>query len=361
MTMQKNATQKDKKQKTKKEIERLTDMRKVTSFLIFLVLLILIIPCFALFGGKLKDNPIPTKKNPQSIPQLEEEDIETNNFYLIKDAKSGEIFRLTPNDYIKGVVAAEMPIDFHSEALKAQAVAAHTYTLLQIAQELKNPTPELEGAYLSTDYQKFQAYVSVDELKEKWGQNFELNYKKLSEAVDPVINEVITYENAPIAAAFHSVSGGKTESSKNVWGRDLSYLTPVVSDGDELSPSYESSVTLTEKEVSHALMQSFPDIKFSKDRTKWFEVLKKTDSGTISEIRVGSVTTTGVKIREIFKLKSANFTVEYKNSDFVFNTFGYGHGVGMSQYGADYMARQGSTYTEILLHYYNGVSIDKIK
>lgn len=336
-------------------------MRKITSFLIFLVLLILIIPCFALFGGKLKDNPIRKEKQPENIPTLEQEDLEANNFYLIKDAKSGEIFRLTPSDYIKGVVAAEMPIDFHSEALKAQAVAAHTYTLLQIANELENPTPELEGAYLSTDYQKFQAYVSVEELKEKWGQSFELNYKKLSEAVDPVINEVITYDNAPIAAAFHSVSGGKTESAKNVWGREISYLTPVVSDGDELSPSYESSVTLTEKEVSYALMQSFPDIKFSKDRAKWFEVLEKTESGTISKIRVGSVTTTGIKLREVFKLKSANFTVEYKNPDFVFDTFGFGHGVGMSQYGADYMARQGASYKEILLHYYKGVSIDEIK
>lgn len=332
-------------------------MRKFTSFLIFLVLLILIIPCFALFGGKIRDNPpVPPKSS-----KLDEADLETNNFYIIKDAKSGEIFKLSPSDYIKGVVAAEMPIDFHSEALKAQAVAAHTYALLQIANELENPTPELDGAYLSTDYEKFQAYVSVDELRSKWGDNYDLNYKKLSEAVDAVIDEVITFNDAPIAAAFHSVSGGITESAKNVWGNEISYLAPVKSDGDELSPSFESSVTLTEKEVSHALLQSFPEIKFSKDRGKWFEILKKTDSGTISEIKVGSISTTGIKIREILKLKSANFTVEYENPDFTFKTFGYGHGVGMSQYGADYMARQGATAKEILLHYYSGVTIDKIK
>ncbi len=330
-------------------------MRKLTTFILFSVFLILIIPAFALLGGDIK-NSVPKQNS-----LISKKDFEENNFYLVKDIKTNEVIRLTPSDYIKGVVAAEMPIDFHSEALKAQAVAAHTYALRQIDVELKKPTPELDGAYLSTDYTKFQAYISTEDLKAKWGKDFDLNYKKLSDCVDSVINNVLTYENAPIAAAFHSISSGKTESAKNVWGQDISYLSPVESVGDELSPSFENTVTLTDKEVAHAISLKFPDAKFPKDRENWFEIKQKSDSNTITVIKVGSVTTTGKEIREVLKLKSANFTVEYKDSSFTFTTCGYGHGVGMSQYGADYMARQGSDYKEILLHYYSGVTIDQIK
>lgn len=333
-------------------------MRKITAFILFLVLLILIIPAFALLGGN-KTNV--SKKDYKKSDTISKKDLEENNFYLVKDVDTNEIMRLTPSEYIKGVVAAEMPIDFHSEALKAQAVAAHTYAVKQIDEELNNPTPELEGAYLSTDYKKFQAYISKEQLKTKWGKDFDLNYKKLSQSVDSVIDEIITYNNAPIAAAFHSISSGKTESAKNVWGQDISYLTSVESTGDELSPAFESTVTLTDKEVAHAITQKYPKAKFSKDRTKWFEILEKSESNTITKIKIGSITTTGKEIRELLKLKSANFTCEYKDDAFTFTSNGYGHGVGMSQYGADYMARQGSNYQDILLHYYTGVDIEKIE
>lgn len=338
-------------------------MRKLTSFILFAVCLILLIPALALFGGNGAEpapNPLFNQQSPQDNP-LSKTDLEDNNFYLVKDAVTNEVMKLKPSDYIKGVVAAEMPIEFHAEALKAQAVAAHTYALRQIDEQLKNPDPELNGAYLSTDYTKFQAYISTADLKIKWGKDFDLNYKKLSDCVGGVIDEVLTYENAPIAAAFHSISGGKTESAKNVWGQDISYLLPVESTGDELSPSYENIKTLTDQEVAFALSQKYPEIKFPKDRANWFELLKRSDSNTITEMKVGSVTTTGKEIRELLKLKSANFSVDYKEPNFTFTTSGYGHGVGMSQYGADYMARQGSDYKQILLHYYSGVSLERIK
>ena len=334
-------------------------MRKITSSILFAVLLVLIIPAFAFLGAK--SPPISLDPKPYPNHTLSDTDYEENNFYLVKDIDTNEVMQLTPNDYIKGVVAAEMPIDFHSEALKAQAVAAHTYALCQIDQQLKNPSPELDGAYLSTDYTKFQAYSSIDDLKITWGKDFDLNYAKLSECVDGVINDVLTYENQPISAAFHSISGGITESSKNVWGQDISYLSPVVSTGDELSPAFEGSISLTDNEVSHAIVQKFPNATFPQEREKWFEIISRTDSNTISEIKVGSITTTGKVVRELLNLKSANFTVDFIDNTFTFTTNGYGHGVGMSQYGADYMARQGSSYQDILLHYYSGVSIDPIK
>lgn len=322
-------------------------MKKIFPLFATFILVLLIVPLFALIGS----TKIPT------VPNAQKEDI---TIYKIYNHKTDEVMELTPAEYIKGVVAAEMPISYHIEALKAQAVAAHTYALRQIDAELKNPTPELKGAFLSTDYEKGQAYISPEELKEKWGKNFDVNYKKLSTAVDSVINEILVYEDKPILAAFHSISGGITESAQTVWGKEVSYLTPVLSEGDELSPNFENKVVLTAKEVEHALTAKYKDIQLDNDKSKWFEIVKRSDSKTITEIKVGSLTLTGKDVRELFHLKSANFEVTYENDNFTFITNGYGHGVGMSQYGADYLARQGKTYQEILLHYYTGVSIQNI-
>ncbi|WMJ22443.1 stage II sporulation protein D [Paludicola sp. MB14-C6] len=322
-------------------------MKKVLPVLGTFILILLIIPLFALIGS-----------NKSPLSPREKTDTTT---YLVLNHKTGEVMKLDPANYIKGVVAAEMPIAYHAEALKAQAVAAHTYALRQIDAELKNPSPELKGAYLSTDFEKGQAYISVEELKEKWGKNYEINYKKLSDAVDSVINEILVYEDKPILAAFHSISGGITESAKTVWGKDVSYLVPVKSEGDELSPNYETKTTLTASEVEHAFTQKYKDIKFDKDKTKWFQILKRSDSKTITEIQVGSEKMNGKDVREVLNLKSSNFEVAFANESFTFTTNGYGHGVGMSQYGADYLARQGKTYHEILLHYYSGVTVKEIE
>ena len=245
-------------------------MRKYSGMILFFVLIMLIVPAFALIGqnsGTILWNT-PNLDVPD-FSSLTPTEYQENRFYLIQNHKTGEIMALSPADYVKGVVAAEMPVSFHTEALKAQAVAAHTYALRQISQQLDSPSSDLKGAYLSTDPAKFQAYLSPEELRKKWGKNYDLYWKKLSDAVDSVINEVIVCDGEPIIAAFHSISSGMTESAENVWGQDVSYLEPVKSEGDELSPEFETASVLKEAEVAHALLAKFPGIKLSEDRSRW--------------------------------------------------------------------------------------------
>lgn len=318
-------------------------MKNFLSFILVTSLLLLAIPLLAFFGQDKK------------IKIAEEEPFN----YKVLNHLTQEVLTLSPTDYIKGVVAAEMPISFHIEAIKAQAIAANTYALRQIDEQLKKPSPELKGAFLTTDFNKNQAYKSVEERKKMWDKNFDIYEKKLSDAVSSVIDTIITFEEKPIIAAFCSISSGKTESAKTVWGNDISYLTPVVSEGDELSPSYQTSTVLAKDEIVTAFQKKFKDIKFDTDLSKWFIINKKSPSGTILEIKVGTKTLSGKEVREILKLKSANFTVSYATNNFTFKIIGYGHGVGMSQYGADFYARQGMKCNDILSHYYVGTTLQK--
>jgi len=340
------------------------------SALLCFFVLILFLPALALLGGKPEETP--AQKESASLPEetvrslayLEQTDPEAyaeNRFYLIKDADTGEIMALTPEAYLKGVVAAEMPASFHTEALKAQAIAAHTYALRQIGEELADPSPELEGAYLSTDPAHYQAYLSDGELREMWGENFSLYDKKITEAVEAVRDQVMTYQGEPIIAAFHAVSPGYTESAENVWGQKVDYLIPVESEGDALSPSYEREVTVSAQEAEALLLARFPDADLPEDPSGWFDVLERSPSGTVLTLLAGDRELTGREAREVFSLPSADFTVSFDGGTFVFSCTGAGHGVGMSQYGADYLARQGYTCEEILSHYYTGVSFARTK
>lgn len=334
-------------------------MRRYSGFLVIALVLILMIPALAFVGQR--SAPAGDNASSEGTPSISAQDYDAGNFYLVQNHRTGEVMTMTPADYIKGVVAAEMPVSYHTEALKAQAVAAHTYALRQIDAQLSSPTSEMDGAYLSTDPATFQAWISVDEMKENWGENFNVNYQKLSDAVNSVITQVLTYEEKPIIAAFHSISSGKTESAATVWGREVSYLSPVTSEGDELSPDYESRVVLKTEEVRHALTEKHSDIQLDSDPAKWFSVQEKSESGTITKVAVGDQELTGRELRELLGLKSANFTIHFAEGIFTFDCLGYGHGVGMSQYGADYLARQGKNYREILLHYYTGVTLTEIE
>lgn len=339
---------------------------------LFLALLILIIPAFALVGqdrtsSSAADPPIAgfpaaSQQDPEEtgIPTLTQEDYDNNNFYLVYNHETGQVMALTPADYIKGVVAGEMPASYHPEALKAQAVAAHTYALRQIGEQLDAPDPELQGAYLSTDPARFQAWLSTEDMRDLWGDNFDTYYRKISDAVDAVIRKVILYDEEPIAAAFHAISSGRTESAAAVWGQELPYLTPVDSEGDELSPDYQTETVLTREEVAHALVSAFPQLQLPEDPAQWFVIRERSDSGTVSSLQAGSLLLSGREVREALGLRSANFTVTYAEDAFHFLTIGYGHDVGMSQYGADYLARQGNSWEEILLHYYTGVHIEDL-
>lgn len=324
-------------------------MKKLFSLFAFLALVILIIPAVSLLGKSNAPDKGKTNFNPELLTK---EEYDKNQFYLVTDHLTNKQMKLSPLEYIKGVVASEMPLSYDSEALKAQAVAAHSYALVQL---------DLYDAVLSTDPSVCQGYLSPKERKLLWGENCKEYEEKLDDAVKKVIDIVMTYDKRPVLAAFHAISNGKTESAQTVWGQNISYLTPVDSKLDKSSPDYQTSSDFTPLEISKAMQTVYPEITFDKDKSKWFSEIQRSDSNTVASIKVGSIVTTGNKLRELLSLRSADFDIEEIENGFRFDVRGYGHGVGMSQYSANQMAQSGMSYKEILLHYYSGVSLEKIK
>lgn len=266
-------------------------------------------------------------------------------------ADTGEAKELSMREYIISALAAEMPAVYEEDALRAQALASVTLARYMMIHNQNNA--ELSGAVISTDSKKYQAYMSTEQMKERWGESFDEYYKKLCDAVDEVLPLQITYGGEPITAAFHAVSSGQTEAAENVWGKAVPYLISVESVGDSLSPGYRSTVSLSPDELTGALELS-PD---ERPLDEWVGDGKYSDAGTLLEIEICGVSFTGARIREILDLRSAAIKISFDGTDFVFDVTGYGHGVGLSQYGADYYARQGYTWREIIEHYYPGTEI----
>lgn len=277
--------------------------------------------------------------------------------YKVLDIDSGNILEVPVRDYVIGAVCAEMPASFCEEALKAQAVAAHTYAERQRIRERENPSPELMGADFSNDTEKYQGYCPKSRIKEVYGEHFEENYKKISAAADEVLPYIITYENAPIIAAFHSMSPGFTESAENAWGTPVDYLVEVDSRTDMTAPKFREDKRYKAAELKAALEAAFDGVSLGDDVSQWLKILTISDSGTVLKASIEGHTVTGGQVRSALDLRSAAFDVRYEPDEIVITTKGYGHGVGMSQYGADAMAAEGSSWREIISHYYPGCSI----
>lgn len=243
-------------------------------------------------------------------------------------------------EYVAGVVAAEMPAAFPEEALKAQAVAARTYQVRQ-----------MRGAGSDTVlYDVGQAFLTTEEQKEKWGENYALYAGKIRDAVRATAGEIMVYEGEPILAAFHAQSGGKTEAAENVWSSPVPYLQSVDSAEDRNAPNNETTVRLSAAEAFRRLGCNGESIA----------VLERSDAGYVTKVQAGDRLLTGRELRESLGLRSANFTVEKQGEDFLFTVRGYGHGAGMSQYGASFLAEKGMDYRQILKHYYVGIDFRKI-
>lgn len=264
----------------------------------------------------------------------------------INDSSEMEFF-----EYVCGSVAAEMPLSYHEEALKAQAIACYTNAL-----RLKNASEEDATYHISDDSSVHQGYLSEEQRKEKWGEDFEKYESKLHSVVKSVENIAIYYEDVPCIAAFHAICSGRTESAENIWGEKVPYLVSVKSSGDNLSPQY-SSVVIFEKTDFIEIAKELTDSKKTGSLKNIISIKEKSKAGTVIKATLNKKEFTGDEIRKAFSLKSPVFTVKCTEKTVTFNVVGYGHGIGMSQYGADFMARQGSTYEEILRHYYKGVEI----
>lgn len=293
------------------------------------------------------------KKTGDAVQENNEESI------LMLDASTGDVLTLSMRDYIIGAVTAEMPASFESEALKAQAVAVHTYAVRRQQAEKKNPTAELCGAEISNDSSRYQAYFTKSQAMEFYGSGYDSAYEKISAAADEVLPYILTYKDEPILAAFCSMSSGQTESAENVWGQEVPYLVPADSAGDKNAPNFLHEEEFTKKELKELLESAYPEGDFSGKCSKWLEIKKTSDSGTVLEMAAGGVKTTGQELREKLGLRSASFDIKWEKDVCTVTTKGYGHGVGMSQYGANAMAKAGADWKEILEHYYSGAEVEK--
>lgn len=265
----------------------------------------------------------------------------------VKRASKNIIEEVPFEDYIVGVLAGEMPVSFDLEALKAQAVAARTYVMKKMADNK-------DKEYDIVDTVQNQVYVSNEELKEKWQDNYSERINKVKQAVLDTKGEYLTYNGKIIEAFFFSTSVGKTENSEEIFSSAEPYLRSVDSSWDaEVSPVFSESNEFSLQEFYDKL-----NLKYQEKLN--IKITETTSTGRIKEIKINNKTFTGSKVYSLLELRSTFFTIEQVGSNVVVTTKGYGHGVGMSQYGALAMAKKGYKYDEILKHYYQGVDIEKI-
>ena len=307
-------------------------MKKIIPIIIIYVIICFLIPIlFAKRDGEFWQQISNEISNCQNSPSL----LAQKTIKLLH-TKTGEIEELPLDEYLYGVVSAEMPANFEKEALKAQAVVARTYTIYKIQNGGKH-----EEADICDQASCCQAWISKEARFEKWNEDErEKNWEKIVSAVEETKGKIITYNNEPINAFFHSNSGGTTESPSNVWGgTGYPYLQTVSTVGEEAYTQYASEKTLTNEEILEEIKKYHSDIKIDFTNEDEIKILEHTESGRVKIIKFGNIEMSGTEARTIFGLKSAMFTIEKTSKNITFKVQGYGHGVGMSQTGADSLAK----------------------
>ena len=269
------------------------------------------------------------------------------------DLSEKRVKSISAEDYVRGALAAEMPASFHMEALKAQAVSAHTYALY-CAEIADRAGADYD---FTADPKNREGFITAEQAGEYFGSQYSYYWSRICAAADVAFDYVMVYDGEPILAAYHASSVGVTEAAENVWPNSVPYLVPVESEGDPLSPGYSSSTSMTSSAVRAALVDYFDGIELAEDPEGWIEPLEHSSSGYMTLARVGDMEVHGSELRFALSLRSSAMEIDYEGGTFRFTTTGYGHGVGLSQYGADYMAHQGSTFDEILTHYYPGATL----
>lgn len=267
--------------------------------------------------------------------------------------KDGTVHELTLEDYLWGVVAAEMPASFQLEALKAQVCAARTYTIARQT----DPDSKHPQADICADSSCCQAYVERSMAEARWGLNAAEYAQKLEMAVAETDGLGILYEGTPIQALFFSSAAGRTVDAVEVWGNGVDYLRGVDSPEGAEVPNYHSQVILTPEEVRGLVLGVYPGADLTGKPEGWFSHRVENSAGGVASMVVGGVTLTGSQLRGLFSLRSTYFTVDWDGTAFTFSVTGYGHGVGMSQYGANAMAGEGKNFREILTWYYTGTEV----
>ncbi len=307
------------------------------------------LPCLMLNSISLWIEPLPTELPIQSVPTaaqeiVTQEEAVTREEIQIRVLTGDTQQQMDLEEYLIGVVLGEMPASFEVEALKAQAVVARTYTLRRVTQSPKHP-----GSAVCTSPDCCQAYTAPESYD--GGQE---SLEKVAAAVEATAGQVLTYQGALIEATYFASSGGYTEDALVVWGSDLPYLQATSSPEDAYADKYMNQVTMTTGEFQKAL-----GLSLSGDGGNWIRSLSYTNGGGVAEMNIGGTMFRGTELRQLLGLKSTAFTISISGDMVTITTRGHGHRVGMSQYGAEAMAVAGSSYEEILLHYYQGVHLEE--
>lgn len=285
-------------------------------------------------------NVAPSKKDEIIVHEKNEVVEVDNSNYILKIKYKGEVMEIDLEEYVIGVVACEMPASFDYEALKSMAVAARTYALYKV---------ENKKGYVMKTTAVDQCYIDIEKMKNKWGSSFDKMYNKVKNAVSDTKNEYMTYKDDIIISLYFSISNGYTENCENVFSQKLDYLKSVSSEWDK-------NYNYKEKEVKFSISDFLS--KLSIDGNKITKIsIDRTATNRITNIYINGKKFKGSKFRSLLSLRSTDMDIEYDDKYVYIKTKGYGHGVGMSQYGAHSMAKLGYTYDQILKYYYNGVEI----
>lgn len=299
-------------------------------------------------------------QNQEQEQQPEQQEYDYQKYETIKllHPSTGQVEELNIDEYLYGVVSSEMPASFELEALKAQAVVARTYTIYQTSHNASKH----ENADMCDDFNCCQAWISKDERLAKWApEEAESNWNKIVQAVDSTKGKVVAYNGQPINAFFHANSGGVTESSLNIWGGiDYPYLKSVETAGEDVYTQYASQVVLNHQDLLSKIQTKYEDCAIDFTQQDCIQILEYTTSGRVKTIKFGNKEIAGTEARTLLGLKSTNFTFSMDGENVTFTVTGYGHGVGMSQTGADALAKSGANYEAIIKHFYTDVEIIEV-
>ena len=330
---------------------------------VYIILFMLIFCTFAIpiiftkntVSGKAKNDTNDNLENATEEIQMIDYDYKQYDTIKLLHADTGEIEELPLDTYLLGVVSAEMPANFEQEALNAQALVARTYTIYSIVHN----NGKHGDADICDDSGCCQAWISKEDRMARWDEaERENNWRKIEIAVNTTAGKIITYNGEVIDAFFHSNSGGTTEAPVNVWGgTNYPYLQSVETAGEDAYSQYSSEVVITKEELKNKILEKHADFSIDYSQSDCIQILEYTESGRVKTIKIGNLNLSGVEVRTLLGLRSANFEVSIDGDNIKFSVKGYGHGVGMSQTGADSMAKQGSNYEEIVKHFYTGVEI----
>lgn len=332
-------------------------MKKVFIYFFAFIMVCFILPAL-LTKRNIETSSVQNKINENDTGQVEEK-YNYKKYGAIKllHQETGEVEEVSIDEYLYHVVSSEMPADYEIEALKAQGLVARTYTIYKILNK------KHEIADICDQSTCCQAWISKEDRLARWDENKrESNWQKIVDCVNATKGKIITYNNEPINAFFHANSGGTTELPVNVWGggSELSYLQVIETSGEEGYTQYSSEVEFTGEELINKLKEKYIDIHIDFANNEDLKIVAYTDSNRVKTVKFGNHELSGVETRTLLGLKSTNFEIVKENEKIKFKVKGYGHGVGMSQTGANTLAKEGKNYEEIVKHFYIGVEISEI-